>query len=366
MKKIRWAIRNASVLGCLIGFVYSFPAHSFAGQSSADRIIPMPQIKDASEIVAGFGRIYVADDRSIFVYDFKSGRFLEKVGKRGQGPGEFTMGPGQINVFPDRLVVGDFNRIKFFSLDGIYRDQLETPSGSSLYRFLPVGRNFVGFPLERKADGSAATPFGCIYSQDLKNKKPFFGKFAELRGGPPPPPGRQAPRGKTDAYLIREYCDYIVYEDRIYVADSRKGLSISVFDENGFFLREISHPIDKVKVPQSFVDDIVKEWKESKYWNSSLSHLNPIAAIFFPAFINFKINDDRIYVITAASKGDLHEVIVMDLGGKILERTFRFPIKPLHEFQSPTALGMKYDVEDGRFVWFAYNDAKEMYEIHIR
>ena len=322
----------------------------------------MPEVAEPGQVCVGFGGLYVSDDRSIYLYDFKSGRFVKKVGKRGQGPGEFTMGPGHMTVFPNRLVVGDFNRIKYFSLDGIYREQIETPSNTSLFPFLPIGRNFVGFPLERKKDGSAATPFGFIYGPDLKPKTTFFGKFAELLGGPPPPGSHV----KTDAYLIREYCDYIAYKDRIYVADSRKGLSISVFDENGFFLREISHPIDKVKVPQSFVDDIVKEWKESKYWNSSLSHLNPIAALFFPAFINFKINDDRIYVITAASKGDLHEVIVMDLGGKILERTFRFPIKPLHEFQSPTALGMKYDVEDGRFVWFAYNDAKEMYEIHIR
>jgi hypothetical protein len=166
--------------------------------------------------------------------------------------------------------------------------------------------------------------------------------------------------------LIREYCDYTVYKNRIYVADSRKGLSILVFDENGDLLHEILHPIDKVKVPLSFVNDIVKKWKESKYWNSSLSNLNPIAAPFFPAFINFKIKDDRIYAVTAASKDDLFEVLVMDLEGKILERAFRFPLKPLDEFQFLTALGLKYDIEDGRFVWFAYNDAKEMYEIHIR
>ena len=56
----------------------------------------------------------------------------------------------------------------------------------------------------------------------------------------------------------------------------------------------------------------------------------------------------------------------MNIEGTILERSFRFPINPESYFAGPWALGMKYDVEDGRFVWFTYNDAKEMYEIHIR
>lgn len=366
MNRYRWAVWGIASLVFLWGFVGPSPVRSYAGQTMADRIIPMPEVAEPGQVCVGFGRLYVSDDQSIYAYDFKSGRFLKKVGKRGQGPGEFTMGPGRMTVFPDRLVVADFNRIKFYSLDGIYRDQLETPSELSSHPFLPIGRNFVGFPLERKADGSSATPYGCVYSSDLKRKKAFFGKFAELRGGPPPAPGSQSSPKRTDSYLIREYNDYIVYKDKIYVADSRKGLSISVFDENGSFLYEIRHPIDKVKVPQSFVDDIVKKWKESKYWASSLSHLNPIAAPFFPAFINFKIKDDRIYVVTAASKDDLYEVIVMNLDGKILERSFRFPLKPQSEFTFLTALGFKYDVEDGRFVWFAYNDAKEMYEVHVR
>lgn len=366
MNCYRRAVWGIALLLFLWGFVGPSPVRSNAGQTTADRIIPVPEVDDLSEVCVGFGRLYVADSRSLFLYDFKSGRFLKKVGKRGQGPGEFTMGPGPMSVFPDRLVVGDFNRIKYFSLDGIYREQIETPSELSPFRYLPVGRNFVGFPLERKADGSFATPFGCIYGPNLKLKKDFFGKLAELRGGPPPAPGSGVPKRKTDAYLIREYCDYTVYRDRIYVADSRKGLSISVFNENGDLLQEILHPIDKVKVPSSFVSDIVKKWKASKYWNSSLSNLNPIAAPFFPAFINFKIKDDRIYAVTAASKDDLYEVIVMSLDGKILERAFRFPLKPLDEFQFLAALGLKYDVEDGRFVWFAYNDAKEMYEVHIR
>jgi hypothetical protein len=359
----RFAVQGMAALLFLWLFAGAVPDRLYSGQSPADRIIPTPEFADPFQVTAGFGRLYVADDRSLFIYDFNSGRFLKKVGQRGQGPGEFTIGPGRMTVFPDRLVVADFNRIKFYSLDGIYRDQLETPSNLGFYPFLPVGRNFVGFPMERKEDGSVYAPSGCIFGPDIKFKNAFFGELPQLPG-PPPPPGSQPAGGKTDTPLIREYGDYTVYKDRIYVADSRKGGRISVFDDNGAALYEIRTPLDRIKVPRSFVEEVVKEWKASKYWDRIYAHQNPVASEHFPSFINFKVKDDRIYLITAAQKDSFYEVIVMDLKGKILERSFRFPLKPTFATLAPFVL--KYDFEGGRLIWYAYNDAKETYELHIR
>jgi hypothetical protein len=363
MKNFRWSIRGATALFCFFGFAFSLPVILSGRQASRDRIIPLPEVEEPFQVCVGPGKVYIADKRDILVYDFKDGRFLKRIGKIGQGPGEFTMGPLRMTVFSDRLVVRDSNKMKLFSLDGIYSAQIEEPRLISFYPFLPIGRNYVGFPLGENADGSYSALSGCIYDEHLKSKKKFFGELPELPG-PPPPPGSQAPGRKSDTLLIREYGDFIVYKDRIYVADSRMGLSISVFDENGASLYEIRQPIDKVKVPRGFVDEVVKEWKASKYWDRIYSHQSPVVPDYFPSFINFKIDGDRIYAITAARKDDLYEVIVMDLMGKILERSFRFPLKPTFATLAP--FGLKYDVEGGKLVWFAYNDTAEMYELHVR
>ncbi len=66
----------------------------------------------------------------------------------------------------------------------------------------------------------------------------------------------------------------------------------------------------------------------------------------------------------AAQKDGLYEVVVMDLEGRILARAFRFPLTPNHE--AAFLNGLKYDIEGDKIVWFAYNDAKEIYELHIR
>ena len=48
--------------------------------------------------------------------------------------------------------------------------------------------------------------------------------------------------------MVREYVDCVVHNGKIFVADSRKGLSISVFDEGGNLLYEIGHKVDRIKV----------------------------------------------------------------------------------------------------------------------
>ncbi len=328
-----------------------------------ERIIALPELESPRQIVVEKGRVYFVDRRNVVVYNLSDGRFLMKIGKLGQGPGEFNMGPKRLSVLGDRLIVQDLLSFECFNLEGIHTGGIKDPDLIAFYSFLPVGRNFVGFPMLRYEDGSLSGPSGRIYDSNLKLKRKFFGELPALPSAPPPP-GRAKPRGRSDKLLIRDYGDYTVYEDRIYVADSSRGFSISVFDENGILLREIKHSFDKVKVQKSFVDKVVKEWKASRDWQTYYSHVNPVVPEYFPALIDFKIDCGRICALTAAKKDDLYEIILMDLEGKILGREFRFPLQP--NFEMPFFNGFKYDIEGNKLVWFDYNDDKETYELHIR
>ena len=346
----------------LLGILCIFSSGSaYSGQT--ERIIALPELENPRQIVVEKGRVYFVDRRDVVVYDLSDGRFLKKIGKLGQGPGEFAMGPSRLSVLGDRLIVQDLRSSECFNLEGIRIGGNNDPDPIAFYQFLPVGRNFVGFPMLRNDDGSLAGPSGRIYDSNLKLKRKFFGELPALPPAPPPP-GSAKSAGKSDQLLIRDYGDYAVYEDRIYVADSRRGFSISVFDETGILLREIKHPVEKVKVPKSFVDEVVKEWKASKDWQTDYSHVNPVVPEYFPALIDFKIDHGRIYALTAAKKDDLYEIIVMDLEGKILGREFRFQLQP--NFEMPFFNGFKYDIEGNKLVWFGYNDDKDIYELHIR
>ncbi|MCX6560259.1 MAG: 6-bladed beta-propeller [Candidatus Aminicenantes bacterium] len=328
-----------------------------------ERVIALPELETPRQIVVEKGKAYISDKRDILVYDLATGALVTRIGKIGQGPGEFRFMPGRMAAAPEKLVVADFPKLQYFSLEGIYQGQVDLPRLLSPYPLLPVGANFVGFPMESKNDGSLLDPAGRIFGPDLKRLRDFYG---DLPAGPPPPPAPGSPEQtvKSDALLIRDYGELIVYENRIYVADSRKGFAFSIFDESGTLIREIKHPIDRVKVPGSFIDGIVKEWKASKYWEAIYSRKNPVVPEFFPDIISFKVDGGRIYAVTSAQKDGLYEVVVMDLEGKILKKEFRFPLAP--NFEAAFLNGLKYDIEGNKIVWFAYNEEKEIYELHIR
>jgi len=75
------------------------------------------------------GNIFISDQkwRHIFIFD-SSGNFLKKIGRKGQGPGEF-MNPYCINLTKDFLIVSDTNgrKIQFFDRDGKYMRSIKVP-----------------------------------------------------------------------------------------------------------------------------------------------------------------------------------------------------------------------------------------------
>jgi hypothetical protein len=336
--------------------IMSLSAGQVPPGSQSPRIIPLPELEDSSDVRAEHGRVYIQDKREIAVYSFETGRFLRRIGRPGQGPGEFTM-LGGFTVLADRIVAVDITKTLLFSVEGEYLSQMSPAARSAYYPYLPVGKHFVGIPRERRNDGSIMPPMGVIYDPTGKPVKRFV-EVPDILPPPPPPPSSSLPSGTEDVLMVRDYFDYIVHENKIFVADSSKGLSISVFDETGTLLYEIRHALERVKVSKEYRDFVIKR-RPDRYWASH----KPIFPEYFPPFAAFKIDGGRIYAVTAARKNGRHEVIIMDLKGKIIERTFRFPIQI--DFWLPNAFARTFDVEAGRFVWVEYNDATERYELHI-
>ncbi len=345
------------IMAALITFWLSSPIYSDQPSGSSKnqpRIIPLPELESPGYVRAEFGKVYIQDETNIAVYSFETGRFLKHIGRSGQGPGEFTL-VSTFYLAEDRIVAEDIGKTLFFSPEGDYLGQIIPPSRVMVYPYLPVGNHFVGAPLERDEDGRSLPLTLIVYDQAGQPLKRLL-EIPDVMPPPPPRPGSSVPSGKLNQLMIREYFDYIVYDHKIFVADSNQGLAIKVFDETGNLLYEIRHPIEKIRVPKDYRDRVLRSLK-------FLENNQPIFPPYFPSFVAFKIDDGKIYVITPAQKNQLNEVITMDLKGQILDRSFCFPMEI--SYSIPSYCARTFDVEKDCFVWVEYNEPAERYELHI-
>jgi len=359
MKRYSSKQHQLIIIAFLATFWLSSPIYSdqpSGSSKSLPRIIPLPEIESPGYVRAEFGKVYIQDKTNIAVYSFETGRFLKHIGRSGQGPGEFTM-LGSFYLAEGRVVAEDIGKTLFFSPEGDYLGQLIPPSRVMIYPYLPVGDHFVGAPLERAEDGRSLPVTLIVYDQAGKPLKRLL-EIPDVMPPPPPRPGSSVPSGKVNQLMVREYFDYIVYDHKIFVADSSQGLSIKVFDESGNLLYEIRHPIEKTRVPKDYRDRVLRSLPKKFLENNQ-----PIFPPYFPSFVAFKIDDGKIYAITPAQKNQLNEVITMDLKGQILDRSFRFQ-KEI-DYEVPIRFARTFDVEKDCFVWVEYNEPAERYELHI-
>jgi hypothetical protein len=353
MKELSGAARGIVCVLAAIGMIGPSVDARQASDTRSRRVIPLPEIEEPGDVRAEHGRVYIQDKKDIAVYSFDDGRFLRRFGRPGQGPGEFTYLAG-LAVLSDRLIAFDISKALSFSIEGEYIGQFVPPRQVMAYPFLPVGDHFVGVPLEIQDDGTM-TPFTVVvFDAALKQADRLVELPDVLAPPPPPPPAPGAASGpRPETLMIRGYFDYAVHDNKIFIADSSRGFFISVWDEGGDLLYEISHPLEKQKVSGEY-----REWAEGER-----PGVKPVWPDFFPAFTAMKIDGGRIYVVTSARKDGRSEVVVTDLQGKILERSFRLPLQS--DLFMPHMSARKFDVEAGRFVWAEYNDSTDQYELHI-
>jgi hypothetical protein len=146
MKSRHWAALTFVTLGLLCSSLTSAQSPEWNGRNErvlADlyrygklRLVPEIVLDDSSlpedavlEIPVGVisdaaGNIYVLDQKAHNIKKFdSSGRFLKRIGRRGQGPGDFSS-PSLFSVAEDRFVVWDMDnmRICTLTLDGEFLD----------------------------------------------------------------------------------------------------------------------------------------------------------------------------------------------------------------------------------------------------
>jgi beta-lactamase regulating signal transducer with metallopeptidase domain len=316
----------------------------------------------------------------IAVYSRSDFSLLAKIGQVGKGPGEFqAFGPSRFYIVNGQIWAQDIRKTIVFSKDGTFQKEMPIPREifASLYPLVPISNKFVSLASDwSDVSKGNLRVFGRLYDSDLRMVKEFYGEIPLQVPPPPPPPpappgqqmeaeGDNAAVAKKEYQAIPECIDFAVAEGKIFVADTREGFHIAVFDSLGVPLYEINQNYVALPVPPQYKSALKKKLNEAQGW------LNKVADIefrdSFPAFYSFKIADGKIYVSTYAEKDGLYELVVMDLKGDILKKSFSFPLGPSYDsmYDNFNVAKDRYAISADKIYYLAKSTKDGSYEVRI-
>jgi len=271
--------------------------------------------------------IYIIDKKNctIYVFDKKDGKEINVIGKRGEGPGEFLY-ISKLHFNNDFIFVSSPPKLSIFSKDGKLLDEKRTQLISFGGGYIPFGENYL---YRRYLEDLTGKSYSIYLSYILLNKN-----LEEIKTIFKTPYSKHIAKNRIKRpFLVFHECrNDIIYKDRLYIGNTELGFYIAVFDINGNKIYEINKKYEKISVDSSLKNKIMKYIKSTDPQRIFLSRREVIFPEFFPAFVNFFIYRDKIFVFKYGKPSDkgLDEVVLLDLKGHILGQK-KIPLGPICE-----------------------------------
>jgi beta-lactamase regulating signal transducer with metallopeptidase domain len=349
------------------------------------KIVPLPMVKWPMTLAVGKERIYLLDanlakaDHDIKILSASDYSLIRSFGKKGKGPGEFLTGPGSPRLAGNEVWSDDIRKMIVFNSEGEFQKEVPFPAGfrGMFHKLLPLGDHFVALVTDWTFNpGGQLLWQGRVFDKEFKIVRPFVTDIPSVYPPPPPPPPRPGQKEndkkettaepKSVYEAIPDYIDFAVADNKIFLADTRKGFSISVFDDQGIFLYEIKRSFDKIKVADDFSEAYLQFLRRQNAW--LLGQANVKFRDYYPAFFGFKIADNKIYVATYARRDGLNELVVLNLKGELIKKTYSFPLDPAFDanYHNFSVAQDSCDIRDGKIYFLAKNEKTAAYELHIQ
>lgn len=266
--------------------------------------------------------IYIADKKHcrVCVYSKKDGKKLYEFGRQGEGPGETKGWVRDMHVATDKIYICSPGRINVYSTGGEFIRDLNI---SAAYQALYTLEDFFIARRDKytHSDMGKITLAFTLLDGKLKYKKDLFA--IDYRMPVPESKGK-----KIEIY--HPHCRKgVLYKDKFYIGCTDKGFYFEVFGKSGKKLYTIDKEYEKVKVTERMKSDVIamnrKLAKRSGFFDS-FKRVQMVFPEYEPAFLNFFISNDKIYVFHYPKPGanGWQELSLFDLNGKFLSKKWIF------------------------------------------
>jgi len=308
--------------------------------------------------------LFVVEGLHIFVISLKDMTIKHKLGKDGEGPGEFKVDPSRtivMNVYPDYILAESRNKVIYFSRQGDYIKEIR--KSPLIIQTRPVGKNFVTYKILYGPEGE--NYFAVFLCDETLNdiKELFRQEFFTF---------------KDKSYVMPDAINIGVIDDKILIEESPLGFVIVVLDANGKELYRINREVEKLKVQESDKTEAFEHFlampslqqaikERGKAWVVNyLSSQNLVYPEYFAPIQDMLVDGKNLYIKTPNKKEGNHEFLVMDLQGKVLNTVYLPPVKKEDFLVQLQGDKKYYTIHNGKFYYLKVVETEEdeEWEVH--
>ena len=328
----------------------------------APEIFELPEIQEPFKIFSDGKRLFIVDldEYTIHAYSTQPFRYDFSFGKKGGASGEFKY-PPSIQFFNDTIIAMSSNKTSWFTRDGKFikeklYDDFEGFTTHMEMRLIPIKENYVQVSVDH--DSSKKSIY--LLNSEFERIKTLYEGFYDWN---------QVHPDLKDFRMLHYQIDVTAYKDKIYISDSHKGFYLEVFSPTGdpLFTIDKNNVIERIAVTEDYkqkaLHDLQMKYKYKWIYDTLKKDVYSFYE-FFPPIRYFHISNDKIYITTYKESDEKHEIVVLNLQGNILNKTF-LKIRSWKYYKFLGELDL-YTIHSGRLYELLKNTNTDKWEMHKR
>lgn len=316
------------------------------------KLVVLKELAKPVEIIMDKQLFLINDETNqLHLYSFKDFKYLAQMCRYGEGPGEAQY-VGHIILKRDYIFRYIMGKNIYYSRDGKFQKEFKTRSQMTSFNY-PVGDKFVSkHSIKRNGDEDFSNDIS-LYSY-VPEKGMVYEKLLYWYKDEP-----LILKGSRRPYrFFHENHDVVIYEDKIFIGDSTRGVFVQVYDRDGNKISQVKFTIEKEDFPDSYEKELTKIMKSNGQWNFFTNQYYFEERGYYPYFYRFFIGKNRIYFLTFKRKADQREVVITDWQGKLIKKAYI----PWGELLN---VNRNFTIYEEKFYYLFDNQDTEEWELHV-